>query len=139
MTHENVAIVGEVIEEWNRGDVEALIERATKDFEWHPALVGSLGGGSFRGRDGFRRFFEDWEKTWEKWHLGIQELRPVGNQVVALTRVHAKGLGSGLELDQPIAQLFELRDGLICRGQTFLDQQEALAAAEQRAAKAEQR
>ena len=139
MTEDNAAVVRELIGKWNEGDVEALLERATEDFEWHPALVGSVEGEAFRGHDGFRRFFEDWEKTWEKWDLEVQELRPVGNQVVALTRVNAKGLGSGLELNQPIAQLFELRDGLVCRGETFLDQNEAIAAAEQRAEKANQR
>jgi hypothetical protein len=52
--------------------------------------------------------------------------------VLALTRVDAKGIGSGVEFNQPIAQLFELRDGLVARGQTFLDQSEAIAAAEER-------
>jgi ketosteroid isomerase-like protein len=52
--------------------------------------------------------------------------------VLALTRVDARGSGSGVEFNQPIAQLFELRDGLVARGQTFLDQGEAIAAAEER-------
>jgi ketosteroid isomerase-like protein len=77
-----------------------------------------------------REFFGDWANTWEKWELEPQELREVGDRVLALTRVSAKGRGSGVEFDQPIAQLFEFRGDKVCRGETFLDQAEAVAAAE---------
>jgi ketosteroid isomerase-like protein len=129
---ENVAVIRDVVDAWNRGDVDAMMERATEDFEWHPVLVAEVGAGAFHGEEGFRKFFDEWKTTWENWDLDVQELRPVGHQVIAFTQVHAKGQGSGVELDQPIAQLFELRDGKVCRGQTFLDQQEAAAVAEER-------
>jgi uncharacterized protein len=135
MTAENVEIVRALLEEWNRGDVDALVDRATEDFEWHPALVESVEGEAFRGHDGFREFLADWTSTWESWELEAEELRDLGDQVLVLTQVRAKGRGSGLELDQPFAHLFELRDGLVCRGQTFFDRGEALALAKQRARK----
>jgi ketosteroid isomerase-like protein len=132
MSSENVEIVRAGIQEWNRGDVEALLARATEDFEWHPTLVQNVEGKAFRGHAEFREFLEEWNRTWESWDLEIQELRDFGDRVLALTRVRAKGRGSGVEFNQPIAQIFDLRGGLICRGETFLDQGEAIAAAERR-------
>jgi hypothetical protein len=46
--------------------------------------------------------------------------------------VKAIGRGSGIAIDQPFAHLFELRDALICRAQTFFDRDEAIAFAEGR-------
>jgi ketosteroid isomerase-like protein len=132
MSARNVEIVRALIDEWNRGDVEALIERATEDFAWHPVLVQSVEGGVFRGHDGFREFLSDWTSTWESWNLEAEEIRDFGDQVLVLTRVRAKGRGSGLELDQPLAHLFEFRGDLVCRAETFLDRDEAVVTAEGR-------
>ena len=68
----------------------------------------------------------------QTWNLEAEEIRDFGDQVLVLTRVRAKGRGSGLELDQPLAHLFEFRAGLVCRAETFLDRDEAAAAAERR-------
>jgi ketosteroid isomerase-like protein len=132
MSARNVEIVRALIDEWNRGDVEALIERATEDFAWHPVLVQSVEGRVFRGHDGFREFLSDWTSTWESWNLEAEEIRDFGDQVLVLTRVRAKGRGSGLELDQPLAHLFEFRGDLVCRAETFLDRDEAVVTAEGR-------
>jgi ketosteroid isomerase-like protein len=105
----------------------------TEDFEWHPVLVEQLGGGAFRGHEGFRKFIGDWQATWESWELDAEEFHEIGQQVLVLTRVRAKGRGSGLEINQSLAHLFEFRGEEICRAQTFLDRDEALAFAEQRA------
>jgi ketosteroid isomerase-like protein len=132
MSAQNVEIVRALIDEWNRGEIEAVIARATEDFEWHPVLVQSVEGRVFRGHDGFREFLSDWTTTWESWNLEAEEIRDLGDQVLVLTRVRAKGRGSGVELDQPLAHLFEFCEGLVCRAETFFDRDEAAAAAEGR-------
>jgi ketosteroid isomerase-like protein len=132
MSAENIEVVRKVLDEWNRGDVEAVIARTSDDLEWLPVLVESVEGGGFRGHDGFREFLREWITTWETWELEAEEIREVGEQVLVLTRVHATGRGSGIGLDQSFAHLFEFREGLICRAQTFFDRDEALAVAEGR-------
>jgi ketosteroid isomerase-like protein len=57
------------------------------------------------------------------------EVRDAGAAVLALGELRAKGTSSGAGFSQPMAWLFELRDGKVVRGRDFLDQQEALAAA----------
>jgi ketosteroid isomerase-like protein len=136
MSASNVDTVRDVLGEWNRGDVEALIARTTEDFEWHPVLVASVEGGAYRGHDGFREFMGEWTSTWDSWNLEPEEMREYGDQVLVLTRVHARGRGSGVELDQSLAHLFEFRGGLVCRAETFLDRDRAIEVAESRAAEA---
>ena len=77
----------QVLEQWNRDDVEGLLE---------------------------------------SWNLEAEEFREFGDQVLVLTRVRAKGRGSGLEFDQSLAHLFEFRGHLICRAETFLDRDKAV-------------
>jgi ketosteroid isomerase-like protein len=48
--------------------------------------------------------------------------------VVVVADVHARGRGSGVELDQVFAWVGEFRDGSLVRLQTFVDREEALAA-----------
>jgi ketosteroid isomerase-like protein len=139
MTSPHVDFIRELIGEWNRGDVDALLARATEDFEWHPVLVETVEGEAFHGHDGFREFMSDWGNTWESWNLEPEEMREIGDQVLVLTRVRAKGRGSGVEFNQSLAHLFEFRGDLVCRGETFLDRDKALAVAESRANRVEHR
>jgi ketosteroid isomerase-like protein len=132
MSEQNFAVVREVLDAWNRADIDAVIAHAAEDFEWHPALVESVEGEAFRGHDGFRRFLDDWASTWESWELEAEEMREFGEQVLVLTHVKAKGRGSGIAIDQPFAHLFEFDGDLICRAQTFFDRNEAIAFAEGR-------
>jgi ketosteroid isomerase-like protein len=129
MTASNVDVVRDLLDEWNRGDIDALLARSTEDFEWHPVLVASVEGGAYRGHDGFREFLSEWTSTWNSWNLEAEEMREFGDQVLVLTRVRAKGRGSGVELDQSLAHLFEFRGGLICRAETFLDRDKAIEVA----------
>ncbi len=127
---DNVAAVKELLEAWNRGDREGIFARATDDLEWTPATVATIEGEkTFRGRDGMDEFFEQWGSTWETWDVNLDEIRDLGDEVLALGHVHARGRGSGLELDQEVAYVFGFRDGLVARGRSYLDHDEALAAA----------
>jgi ketosteroid isomerase-like protein len=123
--------VRQIFDAWNRGDFDEVIEWTSEDFVWVPVTLATVEGEEgFQGRDGFRRFFEQWGETWETWEVGLRECREVGDRIVALGHVRAKGRGSGVELDRPVAYVFEFRDGLVERGQSFFDHEEALAAAE---------
>jgi ketosteroid isomerase-like protein len=126
---ENVRVVGEVLEAWNRQDIDTVLTRVSDDLKWAPATIATLEGRSFRGKDGFREFAREWGETWETFDVDLHEIREEGDVVIVLGHVHASARGSGLELDNPVAYVFQLRDGLLSRGQSFLDHDEALAAA----------
>ena len=130
MTGRNAEVVRELLDAWNRGEFETVIAGLSEEIEWVPVTVASVEGeATFRGRDGVREFFEQWSRTWERWELALEEYREVGDRVVALGRVHARGRGSGVELDQEAAYVFDLRAGELARGESFFSHDEALAAA----------
>jgi ketosteroid isomerase-like protein len=128
----NLAATKNLFAIWNSRDFEALIPFVTEDIEWVPATMSAVEGGSFHGIDGLRKFFDEWERTWTTWEVEPGEIQDLGEQVLVLGRVHAEGRGSGMELDQPVAYLFEFRDGLLARGATFFDHEQARHAARER-------
>ena len=119
----------EILAAWNRGDLEDLLARMHDDMVWRPATMANVEGDDFHGHDGFTRFVERWREVWPTWDIEIEEIREVGDRVAVLGHVHARGRGSGLELDSPVAYVFEFRDDLLARGTSFFDHDEALAAA----------
>jgi ketosteroid isomerase-like protein len=50
------------------------------------------------------------------------------DRVLALLRLRARGRGSGVEVDTPLAHLWELRDEKAARMQAFAEREEAFAA-----------
>ncbi len=125
----NAARTGELLAAWNRGDLEALLAGIHDDILWRPATMANVEGDDFRGRDGFTRFVEQWRETWETWDVEVEEIKDLDDRVVVLGHVHARGRGSGLELDSPVAYVFEFVDELLARGSSYFDHDEALAAA----------
>jgi ketosteroid isomerase-like protein len=134
MSAANVEIARAAIDAWNRGDVDAMLAKAAPEFEFVPAIATVVEGGIVRGEDAFRSFFENLGETWESFRIEPNEYRDLGDRVLALGRVQAKGRGSGLELDQPWAILLTLREGEYVRIDSFLDHNAAIAAAEDREA-----
>ena len=83
----------------------------------------------YRGHNGFFRWLERWNESWESWRLEDIELVPVGDDhVVGLWRMVAKGKGSGIELSRRDALICTLRAGKIEKGTYYNDQQQALEA-----------
>jgi ketosteroid isomerase-like protein len=131
-----VQLARQAVDAWNRRDADWVIANSMPDVEFVPAVAGSVEGEgrrTVRGADGFRRFFADLDETWEQFEVEAQEFRVVGDALVAFCRVHAKGRGSGLELDQPMAMVSWFRGDKFARAQSFLDLDEALEAAKERA------
>ena len=122
----NVERTVEVLDAWNTGDLDALLSQIRDDYFWRPATMANVEGGDFHGREGFARFVEQWRETWD---VEVGEIREVGERVIVLGQVHARGRGSGLELDSPVAYVFEFRDGSLAGGSSYFDHDEALAAA----------
>ena len=127
MSEENVEIVKDAFSRWNAG--ERLFGG-----QIHPDAEilsrGLMEGRPLRGREGFRRWFREVDEQFDEWTITTEEWRDAGDYVVALGRAHLHGRESGIEFDQPVGWLFEIRDGQVLRLETFLDDPaEALEAA----------
>ena len=129
MSQENVEVVRSVYTAWNRGDRETALGFA------HPEIVIDASRRVFNpttyvGKEGAPRLFADMEEVWEQFHTELDEVLDADDRVVVIGRLIGKGRASGVEVEQPIADVWTVRDGRIVRGElNYTDRREALEAA----------
>jgi ketosteroid isomerase-like protein len=122
--------VRETVEAFNRGDLDAALDRAHPDIQWR-SLDAFPDAGTYRGPEGVREFFQTWLDTFQGFRLHLEECVTVDEHLVLATlRVSGEGAGSGVEVESPaFFQLLEFRDGLVIRARMFQTESEALEAA----------
>ena len=67
-----------------------------------------------------------WLSGWEDWRAEAEEFLEFGNHVVVLAIYWGRGKGSGVEISQQGAHVFELRDGKVVRLEIFASRQKAI-------------
>ena len=128
MSQENVEIVRRADEGFDRGRLDLSLVEWDEQGEWLPAMADAIEAEVYRGHFGIRRYFEDLFERFSDIRVDEREYRDLGDRVLALFRLRVRG-DSGLVLDRPGAILYELRNGKIIRGRSFLSHEEALEAA----------
>jgi ketosteroid isomerase-like protein len=106
--------VRQIIDAFNRGDVEAMLAHMDRDFEWRP-LEDSPASRDVRGHEHVRRYVEDWIGTFDDLRLEVLDLSAVGDQVVVEVYGHGRGRASGVELYNRFCQVWTLRGGTAVR------------------------
>jgi uncharacterized protein len=124
----NVKLIRGAFERWNGGDRTPPLELIDPEVEIRTAIGDAFSGEPFRGHQGAREWLAALDENFETWELLPEEFMDRGDTVVATGRLHARGRGSGIELDQEVGWVFEIREGRMLRLHTFLDREEALAA-----------
>ena len=121
MSQENVEIVRAAIGAWNRDDLDAWIQYFDPEVQWSALLE------EFRGHAGIRQ-------AWQSFKVDLQlkarfdDIRDLGNSVLALGELTGTGRITGLNLSIEIAQLATFRDGRILGFRDFASHAEALEA-----------
>jgi uncharacterized protein len=129
MSEENVEIVRKAAGAVNRRDTEAMLPYADPEVEVQSAIIGGAEGNTYRGHDGVRRWIAESDDTFEELQIEVEEWRDLGEDVLVIGRLWARGRESGVEIDSPIAWLMTLRGGKVVRARGYLHVQEALQAA----------
>lgn len=108
----NVALFREAIGEWTRGDRKAVVAMLTEDVE--VLVPPDLGNpGDYHGRRAFVEWTRQWDEAWSEFDLEIEAIEPVGeHHVIATIRSRGRGRGSGIEVENLIGWVLEVRDGL---------------------------
>jgi ketosteroid isomerase-like protein len=109
MAEENLALMRRAFEAFGAQDVEGFVGCMHPEvvFEPHLALV----EGKYRGHDGIRQFMADGSDVMELRQTDVDEVRDLGDRVLALGTFHIRGRGSGAEDATPFALLGKIRDG----------------------------
>src|SRR6476661_2976632 len=127
MSQENVEIVRQMVAAFNRRDLDRLEEGSTLDMEWETAM-GAIEAEVFEGFEGAETYIERLGDAWEEFQTIAEDVRDVGERVLMLGRIVGRGKGSGVAVEMPLGQVFDFRDGKVCRIRSYLDHAEAIKA-----------
>ena len=129
MSQEHVETVRRSLEAWNRGDVDAWLESAHPQIEWTSEVVTRVEGSEtqYRGLGEMRRFWDEWHSLWDV-TIEVTEIRDLGETVLALGQIRTRGGASGIDLERPVAYVFEFEGDLARRARAYLDPQKAFDA-----------
>jgi ketosteroid isomerase-like protein len=125
---DNVAIVGEWVEAFNRRDFDVAIDHLDLQVEvdeW-PAAPGAR---TWHGRDGARQALDSWFEIWEWMQVEIEDLVEAGDRVLVTLHQRAKGRGSAIEVEVKTFNVYTFRDRMVTRIELFTEREPALEAA----------
>jgi ketosteroid isomerase-like protein len=128
MSQENVEIMRQVMEAFNRGDGKAFDRFLARDAEVVPVRA-ALEGTIYRGPDAGTQYCTAVDQSWENLRWEIEDVRDRGEQILVLGHIRGEGRDSGVAIDARGGWLAYVTDGRITRFQTFANRNEALKAA----------
>jgi ketosteroid isomerase-like protein len=129
MSEENVEIV--------RRAYEALFDRRDRD-EYasllHPEVElvrarDALEQTADQGVAGLERWIGEWEAVFHDFHVRAEQFHALGDQVVVAGRARGTMRASDVELRERWAHVWTVKNGLVTRIQSYVNEKEALEAA----------
>ena len=129
MSRENVEVVRRSLEAFGRKDLDTVIDAWAEESEWRPAMAGAVEGTVYRGREGMRRYLNELFTTFAEVNPQDAQLTDMGDRVLLLYRLTARGRDSDVVVDQPGAIVYDFQNGQIVRAQSYLSWDDARAAA----------
>ena len=127
MSQENVDLIRAVIEAINRDDGESALQRMDPEIRFEHRL-GALQGICV-GHESVRGLFADFAEHFDSWRIYCEDIRDLGDRVLALGTVRATGKGSGAETVLPFTVVARIKDGLVTDYIDYGDRDQALEAA----------
>jgi ketosteroid isomerase-like protein len=131
MSQQNVELLRQMTEAFNRGDIEGMLAIADPPPEFEYALSGVVipgVEGVQRGPDVLGRVAEFWGEFDEP-RFELHELIDAGDQVFVSATLRGRGKHSGAETSWDLWAVWTVRDGRMVRWQVFTDRDAALEAA----------
>lgn len=110
-------LIHRVYRRWNEGEREFDPEIMDPEVEVHSALAGNV----FKGEAGLLSWVAEIDDQFETWQLDIREIREVEpNRFIVHGSIHARGRGSGLDLEQPASWFVVVSDGRVREIRNFI-------------------
>jgi ketosteroid isomerase-like protein len=117
---------------WNHADRAAFVALMHPEVEMYLPRSVLEGGSPYRGLEGAAQAFADGFDIWERFEVELRQLSYVGGLLVVAFRSRQVPHGQGPPVQYDAYSVTELRDGKIAYWRPYLDQAEALQAAEAR-------
>jgi ketosteroid isomerase-like protein len=128
VSEENVATVRAIWDAVNRGDLDEAFKYAPDDFvaDWSSSEAPE--SGIYRGRDAVKARFARTREAWSEMEYFETEIIDVGDRVVRVGGVRARGRGSGAEVSAQGAQVWTFQGETPVSVRLFQSRDEALEA-----------
>jgi ketosteroid isomerase-like protein len=112
---------------WNAGNLDAALELSHPVIEvvQDPQIPGSV---EVSGKAAFGRWLASFFETWESFEITPTEIRQVGNRLVVLAHVKARGKSTQIPVETDTAHVLTIEDGLATRWESYTDPRRALEA-----------
>ena len=124
----NADVVRHALAQWNAAP--EVTEQAFSEFAHHDMVLdltsNVLNPATYQGFDGFVRFADQVGEAWAEFRMEPEEVFERGDVVVVFVRAVGKGRGSGVEVDDAVAMVAEVRDGRIALMKVEPDREAAL-------------
>jgi ketosteroid isomerase-like protein len=129
MSDENVEVVRQGHETFNRRDLDAYLALHDPDEEFTPYERAVEGLGPYRGHDDVRRWWEELNETLGDFRVELSEMRDLGDLILVHGNLRGHGAGSGASFERDYWGLFRCRIGRVVWWHAFESEAEALEAA----------
>jgi ketosteroid isomerase-like protein len=127
---DTVAIARDMYDAWNEGNVERMIDFWAEDGDWQwedpPDFPDRR---VLRGRAEVEAHLRGLMEFIGDMAVEVDELLPIGAELVAVVHFTLEGARSGIQLDAPVVQVFRFEDGRVRRCRVFTNREQAIKAA----------
>jgi ketosteroid isomerase-like protein len=127
MSAENVDLFLRSGDAFNRRDLAGWLEGYDPEIVFEPQVAQFEG--SFKGHDGLRLFFDNIGEDFESFQVEFDEVRDLGDRVLAVGTAEGRGRGSGIDNQGPVAIVASFWEGKITRFKDYGERDRALRAA----------
>lgn len=117
----------EAREAWRRGESDMSL--FDPDVTYEDANLPDHVGEMYHGREDVLRAAERWIEPFEWLLIELEQIIDSGDRLVSIHRWRAKARHTGIEFDTPLAYIWTFRDGTVIHFRSYLDPEQALAAA----------
>jgi ketosteroid isomerase-like protein len=108
--------------------VDAILELCDEGVEVYkdPAVVEMVSALTPRGHERVETYLRGWLDSWDMYQPTVVALHEVGDDVVALLDVHARGRSSQFDIEEEIADVLTFRGNKIARLRLHVTREVAL-------------
>ncbi len=126
---DNEELTWKIVEDWNEGDRDALLELIDDDTELHSRL-GELRGRPYVGPEGFREWISDVDEQFSAFHINVDDLDELApGTIVATGSADLRGRHSELPWRQETVWILTIEEGRLRKMHIYTDREEGLRAA----------
>ena len=128
MSEENVERARRAYDAISRNDLEAALALLHPEGEFVPRLLGVEGGGTYRGHQGAREWWQSIFSAFPDFNATVLEIRAVADATISQVRFQGSGGESGVPFEDTIWQVMRWRNGKAIWIKSYRDRAGALEA-----------